>query len=413
MRFLIFYFSVVFCISPLIHFSKTIHVGKNALNKSIQVALAQSQPYDTILVSPGVYHEKNLIIGKPLVLIGSNYPVLDGENKYEIVSIKSSHVTVRGFKLQHSGHGTLSDPAGIKLYNVHHVNVIDNVLNDTFFGIYLQYSKKSIIKNNRLTSFGKEEQQIGNGIHCWKSDSLLIEGNSITGHRDGIYFEFVTHSAIIRNNSHANIRYGLHFMFSHDDSYLMNKFIGNGAGVAVMFSHGVKMYYNEFNENWGDAAFGILLKEITDSHIEGNLFFKNTSGVYMEGVSRVVMKNNIFRNNGWAIKIQASCMDVNVNSNNFFGNTFDVGTNGTLVLNSFNKNYWDKYEGYDLNRDLIGDVPYHPVSMFSVIIEKNPPAMILYRSIMVSLLDKTEKLIPSLTPENLLDETPCMKPLQL
>ncbi|HRH12421.1 MAG TPA: nitrous oxide reductase family maturation protein NosD, partial [Bacteroidia bacterium] len=84
MRFLIFYFSVVFCISPLIHFSKTIHVGKNALNKSIQVALAQSQPYDTILVSPGVYHEKNLIIGKPLVLIGSNYPVLDGENKYEI-----------------------------------------------------------------------------------------------------------------------------------------------------------------------------------------------------------------------------------------------------------------------------------------------------------------------------------------
>jgi len=173
------------------------------------------------------------------------------------------------------------------------------------------------------------------------------------------------------------------------------------------------MYYNEFNENWGDAAYGILLKEITDSHIEGNLFFKNTSGVYMEGVSRVVMKNNIFRNNGWAIKIQASCMDVNVNSNNFFGNTFDVGTNGTLVLNSFNKNYWDKYEGYDLNRDLIGDVPYHPVSMFSVIIEKNPPAMILYRSIMVSLLDKTEKLIPSLTPENLLDETPCMKPLQL
>ena len=125
------------------------------------------------------------------------------------------------------------------------------------------------------------------------------------------------------------------------------------------------------------------------------------------------MQKNIFKNNGWAIKIQASCMDVTITQNNFFGNTFDVGTNGTLVLNSFNANYWDKYQGYDLNKDNIGDIPYRPISMFSMIIEKNPPAMILFRSIMVSLLDKTEKMIPSLTPENLKDETPLLKPVKL
>jgi nitrous oxidase accessory protein len=202
-------------------------------------------------------------------------------------------------------------------------------------------------------------------------------------------------------------------MFSHDDSYVANEFKGNGAGVAVMFSHGVKMYYNTFTENWGDAAYGLLLKEISDSYIEGNRFLKNTMGIYMEGANRVTLKRNTFSNNGWALKIQASCMDVTVSSNNFFGNTFDVGTNGTLVLNTFNSNYWDKYEGYDINRDKTGDVPYRPISMYSVIIEKNPPAMILFRSIMVSLLDKTEKLIPSLTPENLKDETPCMKPIKL
>ena len=133
----------------------------------------------------------------------------------------------------------------------------------------------------------------------------------------------------------------------------------------------------------------------------------------MEGASRSQMENNTFENNGWALKIQASCMDVVITKNNFFGNTFDVGTNGTLVLNSFNSNYWDKYQGYDINKDKIGDVPYRPISMFSMIIEKNPPAMILFRSIMVSLLDKIEKIIPTLTPENLKDETPLMKPLPL
>ena len=414
MRFLLFY--LIFAINwfnSAYLFSNTIHVGKQFPLKSIQAAVDLSRSSDTILVEGGVYHEKNLIINKSIVVLGKNWPVLDGDGKYEIVSIKASRVVFSGFKLQHSGYGTLTDPAGIKIYNSSFVTVSNNILDDTFFGIYLQYSKRSIIKNNKLTSYGKEEQQIGNGIHCWKSDSLQITGNEITGHRDGIYFEFVTHSFIWKNNSISNLRYGLHFMFSHNDSYVSNKFVNNGAGVAVMFSHGVKMYYNTFNENWGDAAYGLLLKEISDSYIEGNQFYKNTSGIYMEGANRVTLKKNIFRNNGWAIKIQASCMDVTVSSNNFFGNTFDIGTNGTLVLNTFNGNYWDKYEGYDLNHDKTGDIPYRPISMFSMIIEKNPPAMILFRSIMVSLLDKTEKLIPSLTPENLKDETPCMKPLAL
>ena len=113
------------------------------------------------------------------------------------------------------------------------------------------------------------------------------------------------------------------------------------------------------------------------------------------------------------MKIQASCMDITVTNNNFIGNSFDVSTNGSLVLNSFNYNYWDKYEGYDLNKDNIGDIPFHPVSLFSVIVSQNPSAMMLFRSFMTSLMDKTERIIPSLTPENLKDDHPSMKPLNL
>jgi nitrous oxidase accessory protein len=237
---------------------------------------------------------------------------------------------------------------------------------------------------------------------------MQIIGNTVSGHRDGIYFEFVTHSVITRNRSAKNIRYGLHFMFSHNDSYIGNDFRNNGAGVSVMYSHGVKMLNNVFEENWGDGSYGLLLKEITDSYIEGNSFVKNTSGIYMEGASRITMQKNLFKDNGWAMKIQASCMGIAVSKNNFIGNTFDVGTNGTLVLNTFDNNYWDKYDGYDLNKDKIGDIPYRPVSMYSMIVEKNPPAMLLFRSFFTSLLDKTEKIIPSLTPEMLKDNKPMM-----
>jgi parallel beta-helix repeat protein len=88
-----------------------------------------------------------------------------------------------------------------------------------------------------------------------------------------------------------------------------NIFRQNGAGVAVMFTRRVKMFNNFFEDNWGDAAYGLLLKEISDSYILHNTFKGNTSGIYMEGTNRIELEENSFINNGWGMKIQASCMD--------------------------------------------------------------------------------------------------------
>lgn len=398
---------------PMCGSGTIISVGNGHTIKSIKEAIRIASPGDQIQIQTGLYKEKNLIIDKPISLVGIGLPVLDGENQFEILSIKSNHVRIKGLKIIRSGHSSMQDLAGVKIYDCDDVSVSDNQIQNCFFGIYLQYSKNCLIQNNVISSTATLEQEIGNGIHCWKSDSLHISKNKISGHRDGIYFEFVTNSSIRGNYSQKNLRYGLHFMFSHNDAYLNNTFRQNGAGVAVMFTHGVKMFNNRFEDNWGDASYGLLLKEISDSEIEGNRFKNNTSGIYMEGASRVTVKKNRFEQNGWAIKIQASCMDVNVEKNNFLGNSFDVGTNGSLVLNQFNGNYWDKYEGYDLNRDKMGDIPYRPVSLFSVLVEKMPVAMILFRTIMVTLIDRSEKILPSITPGNLVDNKPLMNPILL
>lgn len=389
------------------------HVGKGQTITSIKQAIAIAMEGDTVLVYGGIYKEGNIVVDKRLTLIGINFPVLDGQKKYEVVSVKADYSVLKGFKIQRSGYASLDDPCGIKVYDSRGVEILDNILDDNFFGIYIQYGKQCVVKNNRVKAYGVEEQQIGNGIHCWKSDSLQIIGNKIEGHRDGIYFEFVTNSVIWRNRAFSNIRYGLHFMFSNNDAYITNYFKNNGAGVAVMFTKNVRMYNNHFEENWGDAAYGLMLKEISDSYITGNHFLKNTTGIYMEGTNRILAEHNIFEANGWGMKIQASCMDNEIRRNNFIGNTFDISTNGSTVLNTFNGNYWDKYNGYDLDRNETGDVPYHPLSVFSVIVEQTPPAMLLFRSFMVDLLDKSEKISPSLTPDNFVDNQPLMHSLSL
>lgn len=388
--------------------AKTIYIGAKRAIKNPQAGINAAVDGDTVLVDPGRYREKNLTIRKRIVFRGVGYPILDGENKFEILSVYASGVTVDGFRIIHSGASSLDDLSGIKVYNCDNVIIKNNILEDTFFGIYIQNGSNCTIINNKLTAISLEEQQSGNGIHCWKSESLRIVGNQISGHRDGIYFEFVKNSVVLKNSAFKNMRYGLHFMFSNDDIYSGNTFRNNGSGVSVMYSKRIKMLNNHFEENWGDAAYGILLKEISDGDMSGNYFERNTSAIYMEGANRIHMTKNTFKDNGWALKIQASCMDVVLERNNFIGNTFDVGTNGSLVLNTFKNNYWDKYEGYDLNKDKVGDIPFRPVSMFSMIVEKFPAAMILFRTFITTLLDKTEKILPSLTPENLRDNEPLM-----
>lgn len=113
------------------------------------------------------------------------------------------------------------------------------------------------------------------------------------------------------------------------------------------------------------------------------------------------------------MRVQASCDNNTITQNNYFGNTFDVATNGTMQLNKFISNYWDKYEGYDLNKDGVGDVHYQPVSLYGMVVEKMPATSLLLRSFLVTIMDKAERIIPSITPIELKDERPLMKPLRL
>ena len=388
-------------------------VGKDKSISTLREGIKTAKDGDTILLNKGIYKEGNIIINKAIYLIGIDGPVLDGENKNEILTLTGKNIVIKGIHFANAGYSSMNDYAALKIIDATNILIENNSIMNASFGIHLANTINSVIRNNTIKGNDKSEHLSGNGIHLWKCADMRVENNSIQGHRDGIYFEFVTQSTIQNNLSEKNIRYGLHFMFSNNDNYFNNTFRNNGAGVAVMYSHKVKMEGNKFEMNWGPSSYGILLKDISDSYIQHNTFFKNSVGIHMEGSSRIDVSKNIFKENGWALKVQASCDDNNFFQNNFFGNSFDVGTNGSLALNKFYNNYWDKYEGYDLNKNGIGDVPYHPVSMYSMIVEQNPNSLILLRSFMVSLLDKAEKAIPSLASENLVDDKPMIKSIKL
>lgn len=393
---------------------RILEVGVQKEFTSIAEALSAAADGDTIRIHSGTYREYGLTVDRQVAIVGVDRPVIDVEEKGEGFRIMADNVHVEGLEIRNVPTSHSRDLAAIRFERVSGGKVIGNILDNTFFGIYLARSHDAEIRGNHLRAYQTRESVSANGIHLWNSDRAVIADNVVIGHRDGIYLEYVQESIIHDNHVEKNIRYGLHFMFSDDCVYHNNRFENNGAGVAVMYSRRVIMKQNKFVNNWGASSYGLLLKEITDSEIFDNEFSGNTIGIRSEGSDRVKKTHNKFHRNGWAIRIMASSMDNLITRNNFIDNAFDVSTNSRQQSrNRFEENYWDKYSGYDLDGDGFGDVPYRPVRLFSLIVERNPMALLLLRSMFVQVLDITERVMPTITPETLVDEKPLMREVKL
>lgn len=389
-----------------------LEAGPGKTFTSLKAAIAAAKPDDEIRLHAGHYAEGPLVIDKPLTIAGVGWPVLDGLHRDQILTVRAVRVSLRGLKIQHSGSNSIKDIAAIRIENADACRIEDNQLDDNHFGIYLANVSRCRIANNRIKGMATRETTAGNAIHVWKSEQLSLKGNTVSGHRDGLYFEFARKSQIEGNHSHDNLRYGLHFMFSDGNAYLGNTFERNGAGVAVMYTHNIEMRGNRFRHNWGPSAYGLLLKDISGARIQNNHFDHNTVGMHLEGSSRMTITGNTLTQNGWAARILQNSFDNSFSDNVFAGNTFDIASNASDTsqnINAFSGNYWDKYSGYDLNRDGLGDVPHHPVSLFSRLIENVPPAVMLMRSFLVTTLDLAERVSPVLTPKTIVDQEPRMR----
>ncbi len=388
-------------------------VGPGGQYATITEALAAARPGDRVIVRAGTYREPTLVVRTPRVVVeGQGWPVLDGQGAREVLVIAADDVTVRGIVATNTGISNLEDRAGIRARDVRNCVIAGNRLRKNLWGIYLQRSVDCVVRDNDIEAEGTRQTESGNGIHLWYSPGARVERNHVRGHRDGIYFEFSSHGITRDNVSERSQRYGLHFMFSDSCAYEHNTFRDNNSGVAVMYSRGVRIADNRFERSWGSAAYGLLLKDIMGGEISGNTFDRNSTGLFVEGSSRLMVRDNVFTQNGWAAKVLADADENTFTANRFSGNAFDVTTNSRSANSTFDGNWWDEYAGYDLDRDGVGDVAFHPVRLFALVVEQHQAALLLLRSPLVSILDAAERVLPVLTPEALVDRRPLMRPPQ-
>ncbi|HMS01578.1 MAG TPA: nitrous oxide reductase family maturation protein NosD [Gemmatimonadaceae bacterium] len=360
-------------------------------------------------IAAGVYTEPMLTVQRPVRIHGAPGAILDGQGARGLIVVNASDVTIRGLTFRNTGGSQTEDRAALRLFEGARCTVEDNRFEDTFFAVMLQEMRDCVVRRNVMRGMRGTQSRTANGVHLWSSDGVLVEDNVIVGHRDGIYFEFASNAIARRNTVTSSLRYGLHFMFSDDCRYEANRFEDNQAGVAVMYAKRVQVVGNVFHRNRGSAAYGLLLKDINDSEVRDNAFTDNTVALLLEGSNRNRVHANRFEANGWAVRLLANAQDNLVERNVFARNLFDVGTNSRSSYSTLRGNHWDRYRGYDLDRDGTGDVPHAPVRLFALVVERAPAALVLVRSLVADALDLAERVAPVLTPATLVDEAPLMR----
>jgi nitrous oxidase accessory protein len=381
-------------------------------------AIAAAEPGDTIEVTGGTFHG-NLVIDRPLTLIGQDGAALDAGNHGTVLRIEAPDVTVRGFNVRNSGDSLDHEDSGIIIAGPRGL-VEDNVLENVLFGIYINAAPNAIVRGNHITGKELDIARRGDLIRLWDSDDVLIENNVTRNGRDAVlwYSERMT----LRGNDFSYGRYGLHFMYCDDAVMEGNRLTYNSVGAYLMYGRRMTLRDNLLAFNRGPSGYGLGLKDMDDSIITGNRFLDNRVGAFVDGSPRElestgVFEGNLFAYNDIAIEMLPSVRRNQIHDNSFIENEQQVvvAGGGQLVENRWNfgerGNYWSDYAGYDGDGDGVGEIDYRAERLLDSLLGSRPELRLFLYSPVVNAVDFAARAFPMVRPQPILvDEKPLTQP---
>ncbi len=392
-----------------------LRVGQGNQFSTIQAALAQARAGDVLQVGPGTYAD-NLILDQTVQLIGTGAPTIRGTGSGSVVTVRAPGCTLKGFRIEHSGGSLMDEDSGVLLYSSGN-RILNNQLSDILFGIYFYNSNDNVVRGNTIRGRAEIEQgERGAGLHFWNCLRNTIERNIITGTRDGMYLQNASDSAV-RGNRVSNVRYGLHYMYSNDNIFEDNVFENSVAGAAIMYSTRIQLRRNRFVHNRGFSSFGILFQDSTDIAAEQNIIADNGSGIFAESLRGSTFRRNLISGNDTALEMFSSSEGNEFTENNFIANLAPIRVIGSTTSTRWSAagrgNYWSEYDGYDMNGDGIGDVPFQIRNLYEKLEAHHPRLRLYFQSPAAQALVAAERAFPIMRSASEADPHPLMRPVDI
>jgi nitrous oxidase accessory protein len=345
-------------------------------NVPLQPIIDQAPAGAVIDLEAGSYSGP-VVITQPLTLVGDKSVTIVNEQDQAAVSIQSENVKLSGFTIEHNG----SQPSAAVQVTGRDNEISGLTIHTKGAGLLLRESAAAVIRRNTVEWAGAStasSSQKGNGIDLYNSDNSRIEGNEIQGVLDGIYLEN-SRNAAVNDNRMIRTRYGIHCMYIDGSSVLNNTGEENMTGAMIMGVKKTSVSGNTFRKQSTNVhSQGMLLYDVHESRIHSNTVEGNRVGMNIaESSDNEIADNELLRN---FVGIQMVLAEGNeFTHNRFISNVIDASAVDSKD-NRLKQNYWDSFQGLDLNRDGVSDISYAINPFYEQLVSRNAAYQLFFQS---------------------------------
>jgi len=327
------------------------NIDKDTYYTTIQAAIDDANPGDTIEVSNGTYYE-NIVIDKTFTLTGEdrNNTIIDGGGTGDVVYISADWVNVSGF-------GVRNGYRGVSIcYSSYNTIINCTIYNITGCGIYLcssieNYVTRCILHTNKCginIDFSSDDNQVTNSTVSNSSNfGILISLGSIRNkiinctvdnNYEGIRFDTTSSNDIIGcvvyNNTH-----GIRFDYSLDIIVVGCNISNNNCGVYSFISSNNRI----INSDTSDSTEYDLYLDGSDIDCVNATF----TTVYFAAEDNVLnvfwyLYLNIFWQDGAPIENASVILQDKVNNTIFSGITNLDGMVEDIIIQEYTQNITTK-----------------------------------------------------------------------
>jgi len=406
---------------------------------TLAAAVDAAPPNTTVLVPPGRY-ETNLTIEKPLTLRGAgpvpvpagsgndtlldgsgNGTVLDGDGNGTVLTVRSDRVAVTSLSITGVGPvDAMSPSAGnasryadvtMRVYGRSDAGLLFASANDSLVadvhvstgatGVMLQYSDRTVVRN--VTVRGADEPRNGSMGVITLYSRAVVEDATIRGGRDGVYLHR-SDGTVVRNTDAADMRYGVHEMYTSDLLIRDNAMRRTTTGIILMTRPtGNKLVANRATDS-GQGIYAIG----DASYLAENVVAGNDLGLTV-GTSRSVVVHNTVVDNEVGLRVGTLLPTNHVAGNDVVDNDQPVtARSGPVHVWTVDGagNYWGSVPGLDRDGDGTVDRAFRPANDVDVTASRVTGGPTLARSPALSLLQQVAASVPGLRDVGVIDTAP-------
>lgn len=364
----------------------TLTVGPGQTYTTIQEAINDAGPGDTINVLSGTYKE-NILVNQSVIIngAGTGSTIINGGYSGNVVEISVADVTLSDLTVSASGNGTLD--CGIYTYNAS-TTIQDCMIVDNAHGLYAAECYDIVVRDCELSN-----SKYGSGMFLFNCSGMEINGNTCNyNNQSGIYvtgtISIRTQNALITDNTCNNniLGYGLKLFWSDGMQVLRNTASGNGLDGGLLWDvddstvdenslynndqNGLTMKYCDRDTvsklNSTGNTYGVYTTMSTGNVFNFCTCEVNTVGIFLNFTSD---KNSIINctltdNIEHGLRIRGTGSIGNSVYHNILdgNNPYGLQAEDTTGSNSWDDgglgNYWSDWRGPDEDNNGIVDEPY-------------------------------------------------------